>query len=121
MSKIVEKIKALALNEKQPDQWVDIKSSFIIDTDSVRDMMRVDILRRYSIDVKLGAEVLVNEHNYEHLSTMVENVKRAVIEELYSEFRKPLIALEINIAEGNRQKSLEIVRDIHATMFGRNV
>lgn len=118
MSKIVENIKALQLNERRHSDWVDHRSQFIIDTDSIRDPLSVDILRRYRIEVKLGAEVLVNEHNFEHLSTMVDNVKRAVIEELYGEFRKPLIRLEINIAEGNQQKSLELVRDIHATMFG---
>ena len=118
MSKIVEDIKAIQMNEKRISDWVDIKSAFTIDNDDLRLGTSIDVMRRYDIEVKLGAAVAVNEHNFDHLGSMIENVKRAVIEELYGEFRKPLIALEINISEGNRQKSLEIVRDIHATMFG---
>ena len=119
MSKIVEDIKALRLNERRISDWVDTRSSFSVNNDDFRmGAPSIDVMHLYDVKVTLGSRVAVDVHNAEHLGTMVDNVKRAVIEELYGEFRKSLIALEINISEGNRQKSLELVRDIQADMFG---
>ena len=123
MSKIVEDIKALKLNERRISDWVDMRSSFSVDNTNftIGSMPpSIDVMYFYDVKVTLGSKVAVDVHNAEHLGTMVDNVKRAVIEELYGEFRKSLLALEINISEGNRQKSLELVRDIQANMFGMN-
>ena len=120
MSEIVNKIKAIKTNERKVSNWTDLRSAFTIDKNDIRLSTSIDVLRRYDIEVKLGASVAVSEHQYDHdqLGSMVTNVKRAVIEELYGEFRKPLIELEILIAEGHQQEALEKVRNIHRTMFG---
>ena len=118
MSEIVNKIKAIKTNERKVSNWTDIRSAFTIDNDDLRLSTRIDVLRRYDIEVKLGASVAVSEHQYDQLGSMITNVKRAVIEELYGEFRKPLIELEILIAEGHQQEALEKVRNMHRTMFG---
>ena len=113
-----DKIKAIKTNERKVSNWTDIRSAFTIDNDDLRLSTRLDVLRRYDIEVKLGASVAVSEHNYDQLGSMITNVKRVVIEELYGEFRKPLIELEILIAEGHQQEALEKVRNMHRTMFG---
>lgn len=118
MTKIIDNIKAIQMNERRISDWFDIRSTFSIDNDDLRLSTRLDVLRKYDITVKLGAEVAVSEHQYEHLNTMIDNVKRAVIEEIYGEFRGPLIRLEMLISEGQRQEALEKVRDLHRTMFG---
>jgi hypothetical protein len=118
MSKIVDSIKAIEMNERRISDWIDIKSTFAIDNDDLRLSTRIDVMRHYDISVKLGAGVAVSEHQYDHLGTMVYNVKRAVIEELYGEFRSPLIHLEILISEGQQREALEKLREIHKNMFG---
>jgi hypothetical protein len=118
MTKIVDSIKAVQLNDRCISNWIDIRSAFTIDNDDLRLSTRLDVLRRYDIEVKLGANVVVAEHQHDHLSSMIDNVKRAVIEELYGEFRKPLIELEMIIAEGHQQEALEKVRKMHRSMFG---
>jgi len=118
MAKIVDKIKAIQLNERSISQWVDIKSTFSA-TDDFPIGTR-DTLYSYDIGVKLGARVALNNlHNSDHLGKMVTDVKRAVIEELYGEFRKPLIDLEITISQGcSQQEALEKVHNIYRDMFG---
>lgn len=118
MTNVVDRIKAIQMNERCISNWIDIRSSFSIDNDDLRLGTRLDVLRRYDITVKLGASVAVSEHQYEHLGSMIDGVKRAVIEELYGEFRKPLIELEIIIAEGHQQEALEKIRKLHSSMFG---
>ena len=113
MTEIVDRIKAIKTNERKVSNWTDIRSAFIIDNDDLRLSTRLDVLRRYDIKVTLGASVAVSEHQYDQLGGMIANVKRAVIEELYGEFRKPLIELEIIIAEGHQQEALEKARKMH--------
>ena len=118
MAKIVDKIKAIQLNERSISQWVDIKSTFSATDDSP--ISTRGILYNYDIGVKLGARVALNNlHDSDHIGKMVNDVKRAVIEELYGEFRKPLIDLEITISQGcSQQEALEKVHNIYRDMFG---
>lgn len=118
MTNVVDKIKAIKTNERKVSNWVDIRSSFANNTDDGSLATCLSTMRRYDIEVKLGASVAISEHQHDHLSSMVTNVKRAVIEELYGEFRKPLIELEIIIAEGHQQEALEKIRKLHRNMFG---
>lgn len=119
MSEIVNKIKAIKTNDRHISKWVDYQTTFTVyeENDPIL-RARVDTLSKYNINVTLGASVLIPEHDYDRVGSMITNVKRAVIEELYGEFRKPLIELEILIAEGNQQEALEKVRNMHRTMFG---
>jgi hypothetical protein len=118
MTKIIDNIKAIEMNERRVSDWVNIDSSFTIDNDDLRLSTRIDVMRKYDIAVKLGASVAVSEHQYDHLNIMIDNVKRAVIEEIYGEFRKPLILLEILISEGQQQEAINKVREIQQNMFG---
>ena len=118
MTKIVDSIKAIKTNERKISNWVAVHSSFSTDNDDGSLASSFSTMRRYDIQVKLGASVAISEHQHDHLSIMIDNVKRAVIEELYGEFRKPLIELEMIIAEGHQQEALEKVRKMHRSMFG---
>lgn len=115
MTKIVDKIKAIETNDRRISNWIDVRTNFGAD-DSLA--AYASTMRRYNITVTLGASVAVTERDLDHLGTMITNVKRAVIEELYGEFRKPLIELEIIISEGHQQEALERVRKMHRSMFG---
>lgn len=119
MSEVVDRIKAIKTNDRHISKWVDYQTTFTIyeENDPIL-RARVDTLSKYNINVTLGASVLIPEHDYDHVGSMITNVKRAVIEELYGEFRKPLIELEILIAEGHQQEALEKVRNMHRNMFG---
>ena len=70
------------------------------------------------IEVKLGASVLISQQEFAHIRYFVDKTKLAVIEELYGEFRKPLLALEIAIAQGSRREALEKTRKLYRDMFG---
>jgi hypothetical protein len=118
MTKIVNSIKAIKTNERKISNWVDVHSSFSTSSDDGSIASSLKTMRRYDIQVKLGASVVVSEYQHDHLSSMIDTVKRAVIEELYGEFRKPLIELEIIIAEGHQQEALAKVRNMHRSMFG---
>lgn len=119
MTGVVDRIKAIKTNDRHISKWVDYQTTFTIHEENDPILRaRVETLSKYNINVTLGASVLIPEHDYEHVGSMITNVKRAVIEELYGEFRKPLIELEIIIAEGRQQEALEKVRNIHRTMFG---
>jgi len=119
MTEVVDRIKAIKTNDRHVSKWVDYQTTFTIyeENDPIL-RARVDTLSKYNINVTLGASVLIPEHNYDQVGSMITNVKRAVIEELYGEFRKPLIELEIVIAEGRQQEALEKVRNVYRTMFG---
>jgi hypothetical protein len=118
MTKIVDSIKAVQLNDRCISNWIEVRSSFSTGSDDGSLASSFGTMRRYDIRVKLGASVAVAEHQHGHLSSMIDTVKRAVIEELYGEFRKPLIELEIIIAEGHQKEALEKVRKMHRSMFG---
>lgn len=118
MTKIVDSIKATKMNDRCISNWFEVRSNFSTDSDDGSLASYVNTMRRYDISVKLGASVAVAEHQHDHLSSMIDGVKRAVIEELYGEFRKPLLELEIIIAEGHQQEALEKIRKLHRSMFG---
>jgi hypothetical protein len=111
-------IQAIPTNERAVTNWSNIQTSFVIDNDDVRLGTCVEVIRRYNIEVKLGASALISQHNFDHIGRIVTNVKRGVIEELYGEFRKPLIDLEFTIASGDQQEALEKVRKLYRDMFG---
>jgi len=118
MTKIVDSIKAVQLNDRCISNWIEVRSNFSTGSDDGSLASSFSTMRRYDITVKLGASVAISEHQHDHLSIMIDNVKRAVIEELYGEFRKPLIELEMIIAEGHQREALEKVRKMHRSMFG---
>ena len=121
MSKIIDKIKAIPTNAQRVSDWVDIHTSFKID-DGERSLGRcIEVHRLYSIEVKLGATALISQHEFDHIGSIVDGVKRAVIEELYGEFRKPLLDLEHAIAGGSQKQALEKVRQLYRDMFGLGV
>jgi hypothetical protein len=122
MSKIVDKIKAIPTNEHHVSNWFDIKTTFAVDDSDPHHPTsadrRIDVVRRYDIEVKLGASVLISQHEFAHIRHFVDKAKRAVIEELYGEFRKPLLDLEFTIAGGSQQEALEKVSKVYRDMFG---
>lgn len=118
MTKIVDNIKAIKMNDRCISNWFEVRSNFSINNDDSSLASSLNTMRRYDISVKLGASVAVAEHQHDHLGNMIDGVKRAVIEELYGEFRKPLLELEIIISEGHQQEALEKVRKMHRNMFG---
>ena len=122
MTKIIDTIKAIPTNGHHVSDWFDIKTIFAVDdsdpyhpTSADR---RIGIFRRYVIEVKLGASVLISQQEFAHIRYFVDKTKLAVIEELYGEFRKPLLALEIAIAQGSRREALEKTRKLYRDMFG---
>ena len=119
MTEVVDRIKAIKTNDRHISKWVDYQTTFTIyeENDPIL-RARVETLSKYNINVTFGASVLIPEHDYDQVGSMITNVKRAVIEELYGEFRKPLIELEIVIAEGRQKEALEKVRNIYRNMFG---
>lgn len=118
MSEVIDRIKAIKTNDRHISKWTDYRSSFALNDQLAPLSGRVETLSKYNISVTLGTSVLISEHDIDRIGDIINNVKRAVIEELYGEFRKPLIELEVIIAEGRQQEALEKVRKMHRDMFG---
>lgn len=81
----------------------------------------------YNIQLKLGANVYISDKivaslNDDKLGTTaiqhaVDNVKRKLVEEVYSEFRKPMDELTEYILRGDMKGALIAVDQLRSQMF----
>jgi hypothetical protein len=81
----------------------------------------VDYAQEISIGCKLGANVQISEleltQNPLAVNYAIEQVKRAVIEEIFGEFRQPLIDIGIAAYERDFIKVTKLVTKIENEMF----
>ena len=118
MSAILEQIKAIDLNRRVVTDWVELTANYDYNLDRVP-IGVIPTYKQYDITIKLGARVQVSDYQEKDLlPELVRQVKRRICDELYGEFRRPLIELEMAIAQGKQKESRDKVRAISASMFG---
>ena len=75
------------------------------------------------IRASFGAELWVNERSViqstaaNPITMAVEDVKRAVIEEIFGEFRKPLSELRIALYNRDSERARQVLRELEHQMF----
>lgn len=130
MSKIADAVFAKDLKQvrARADSTVDefsVKEKFteVVNFHSIRQ-------KHYNIGLTIGTSVWINDYDYPGSSPKAENElhdaiynsKRAIIEQVFGEFRPILMKLEREIFNGNKSEALGLVRELEKQMFtvGKN-
>ncbi len=126
MSKIADAVFAKDLKEvrARPDSIVDefsVKENFI-------EVVHFERQKHYNIGLTIGTSVWVNDYPgsrskaENELHEAICNSKRAIIEQVFGEFRPILMKLEREIFNGNKSEALGLVRELEKQMFtvGKN-
>jgi len=126
MSKIADAVFAKDLKEvrARPDSIVDVfsvKENFI-------EVDHFERQKHYNIGLTIGTSVWINQYPgssskaENDLHEAICNSKRAIIEEVFGEFRPILMKLEMEIINRNSGEALDLVRQLRKQMFevGKN-
>ena len=126
MSKIADAVFAKDLKEvrARPDSIVDVfsvKENFI-------EVDHFERQKHYNIGLTIGTSVWINQYPgsspkaENELHDAIYNSKRAIIEQVFGEFRPILMKLEREIFNGNKSEALGLIRELEKQMFtvGKN-
>jgi len=73
---------------------------------------------KYRVGVEFGAQVYITEgESTEHKNHIVNQVRRAVVEEIFGEFRPIINKLRISIINRNHTEAEGILEELHKQMF----
>ena len=117
MSKLLEHLQAYQTNERtykpQPLKMVDSKfSSFDLRTGGYATV--------YRVEVRLGAQVAVSDQTKEAVGwekLLKSKVYRPLAEEVFGEFRQPLLEADLAVAQGDVDKASALIRAVLDSMF----
>lgn len=116
MSRLFDHIRAYQtgkrVNIPQPLKMVD----FSQDTYD----MRISAATVYRFDARLGAQFSVSDAAKEAVDwelIMKQNVYRPLAEEIFGEFREPLIEAEFAIRQGRDEDAVKLIRGVLDSMF----
>ena len=115
MSKLLEQIKAYETNTRvaQPLQMVSV-------TKDVYEIPRPESAIVYTVKATLGASVVVTDSLKETVdwqTVVKQKVYRPLAEEIFGEFRKPLLDADLAIYTGDMQKASSLIRQVLDSMF----
>jgi hypothetical protein len=74
----------------------------------------------YRVEARLGAQVAVSDETKEAINweTLMRNkVYRPLAEEVFGEFRQPLLETDLAIAQGDIDKASKLIRSVLDSMF----
>lgn len=121
MSKIADAVFAKDLKQ------VRARADSIVDEFSVKEkftqVVNFDRQKHYNIGLTIGTSVWINDYPgssskaENELHEAICNSKRAIVEEVFGEFRPILMKLEMEIFNGNRSEALGLVRELRKQMF----
>lgn len=74
-------------------------------------------MEEYRIEVRIGALARVEYGDKHLLAQRIERTKDMLTEEVFGEFRKPLMELEAAIYDRDFDKASKLVEGIYKTMF----
>jgi hypothetical protein len=84
------------------------------------DKLDLDYRQEYRIEARIGGRAWLDSLQA-NVPSLVEEVqrsmRRAVVEQVFGEFREPLARLTMAILSHETEEAAEIVRDIRHTMF----
>lgn len=72
--------------------------------------------KKYEIYAKLGASVILSADE-DQISNAVEAVRRAVIEEIFGEFRAPISELRVALYQADLSKARDLLAKLELKMF----
>lgn len=117
MSKLLEHLQAYQTRERtykpQPLKMVTSElSSFDLRTGGYATV--------YRVEVRLGAQVAVSDETKESINwekLMKDKVYRPLAEEVFGEFRQPLLEADLAVAQGDVDKASALIRAVLNSMF----
>jgi hypothetical protein len=118
MSKLVQAVEASVGRNYQRRMKPERLVASMIDIEAT---MNKDMLyhtqTRYSIRVKLGADVWIDDHRPETLPHAIKQTQRAITEAVFGEFRPYFRELNLAVLEGNYDVLHEILDRFEKQMF----
>ncbi len=117
MSKLFDYIQAYPTRERmrvdQPLKMVDLRQ----DTYNLRNGSEATV---YRIEARLGAQVVVTDESKEAIGweeLLKNTVYQPLAEEVFGEFRQPLVNADLAILQGDYMKASKLIREVLDSMF----
>lgn len=117
MSKLLEHLQAYQTHERaykpQPLKMVTSEASSF-------DLRTGGYATVYRVEVRLGAQVAVTDETREAVNwqqLMKEKVYRPLAEEVFGEFRQPLLEADLAVAQGDVDKASALIKAVLDSMF----
>ncbi len=119
MSKLVDLIVASATDRRKPIfNTVRVNAKFEVDSLPPSFMPSYPVAIVYHIGVKIGGEIAIDDRDDGKLIKMaVETIQRQVVEEIYGEFRMPLLEIERALWDHDHDKARALLADLRKQMF----
>ena len=96
-----------------------------VTADSTKECLSFGQSIRYNIGVRLGAQVFINDdmgsEMYAEIKQATYNVKRAVIEEIFGEFRPFLNEMSISLYDRDLDKLQRLLDNLYDKMFSEGI
>ena len=109
MSKLSENIRAVQLNEQVPFMM----PLTVIDTSI--DSLTFPSRKSYSITATIGMKTYIDYAS--GLDLAKQQVRKAIVQEIFGEFREPLKNLSIALYNRDLSQAHKIIDEIHQQMF----
>jgi uncharacterized protein YlaN (UPF0358 family) len=109
MSKLSENIRAVQLNQRVAYSM----PLTVIDTSI--DNLTFSSCKCYNITATIGMKTYIDFED--NLDSVITNVRKAVVQEIFGEFREPLKNLSIALYNRDLPQAHKIIDEIHQQMF----
>lgn len=117
MSKVLEHLQVRSTGERK---YLPKPLKMVTGTLTSEDWYLEDYATVYRVDVRLGAQVIVTEAEKQKVGAdfiIKQKVYRPLAEEIFGEFREPLIEADLAIAQGEYDKASKLIREVLDSMF----
>jgi hypothetical protein len=117
MSKLLEHLQITNTNERR---YVPKPLKMVTGTLTSEDMYLQDYATVYTVEARLGARVVVSDTEKLAVgadSIIKQKVYRPLAEEVFGEFRQPLIDADLAIAQGEYKQASDLIREVLYSMF----
>lgn len=118
MSKLINSIKAKILNKRAIDTNY---TTISVTLEDQPNLYTIPYLQQVSFEAVFGAKYYVDEKLAQSsgatIQETLQQVKKAVVEEVFGEFRKPLIELRHAIYERDLDAAVKVLNKLEDQMF----
>lgn len=85
-----------------------------------------EVLKEYKVGTVLQNRILINPHAYtveerDALHSAVKNCKKAMIEEIFGEFRGPLYDIRAAMYDRDNDKAIRLLNKLESQMFHEGI
>jgi len=117
MSKLLEHLQITNTNERR---YVPKPLKMVTGTLTSEKMYLQDYATVYTVEARLGAQVVVSDTEKLAIgadSIIKQKVYRPLAEEVFGEFRQPLIDADFAISQGDYKEASKLIREVLYSMF----